>query len=188
MTGFDPLRSLRGCRKPQGMAHNRTFLFALLLTACGQSGPTNHRETVGPVEASQDDGFDFLKMAKGDPWARLPKGLQEDPADNGQPCERVSEQNREQAIALLAEAPAVALGAAQYKHLTGAALPASNGTPYLLRGFSTVNSEARVTVVGNAVTVHSDALGGLFELRRHPCIAALKSAPSEVYTVAAYDL
>lgn len=64
----------------------------------------------------------------------------------------------------------------------------TKGSLYLLRGFSTTNSAARVKVTGKVVTVHSDALGGLANLRRHPCVAVLSIAPAEVYTVAAYDL
>jgi hypothetical protein len=170
------------------MNHTRTLLLALLLTACGQVAPSNQQEATLPAEPEVDVRTEFLRLAANDPWAKWPDQLQEDPADDGQPCERVSERSRERAIARLAEAPAVALDAREYGRLTGTAPPATEGTLYLLRGFSTTNSAARVKVTGNVVTVHSDALGGLFNVRRHPCVAALSGAPAEVYTVAAYDL
>ena len=170
------------------MNHALTLLLALLLTACGQVGPSNQQQATLPAEPEVDVRTEFLRLAANDPWAKWPYRLQEDPADDGQPCERVSEQSRERAIARLADAPAVALNAREHERLTGTAPPVTDGTLYLLRGFSTTNSAARVKVTGNFVTVHSDVLGGLFNLRRYPCVAALSSAPAEVYTVAAYDL
>jgi hypothetical protein len=139
------------------MNHRRTLLLALLLTACGQGSTASQ-----PAEPEIDVRTEFLRLAANDPWAKWPDRLQDDPADDGQRCQRVSEQSREQAIARLAEAPAVPLDVREYERLTGAASPrASDGTLYLLRGFSSTNSTARVKVTGNAVTVHSDALGGL---------------------------
>lgn len=164
------------------MKHSPTLLLLLLFAACKQSGPY-------PATAGGDDGrVRFLRMTNGDPWAKWPDGVHENPADDGQPCERVPELSRQRAIALLAQEPAVALDARIYERLTGAPPTATKDTLYLLRGFATDNSEARVKVTGAAVTVHSDALGGLFNLRRQPCIAALSSAPAEVYTVATYDM
>ena len=171
------------------MNRSRPLLLALLLTACGQGAGSNQQKAEVPAGPEVDVRTEFLRLAANDPWAKWPDRLQEDPVDDGQPCQRVSEQSREQAIARLAEVPAVALDAREYKRLTGAGPPpAIDGTLYLLRGFSSTNSTARVKVTGDAVTVHSDALGGLFDLRRYPCIASLSNAPSEVYTVAAYDL
>ena len=170
------------------MNHSRTLLLALLLTACGQGGASNQQVTL-PAEPEIDVRTEFLLLAANDPWAKWPDRLQEDPADDGQPCDRVSEQSRDLAIARLAQAPVVPVDAREYKRLTGTAPPpATDGALYLLRGFSSTNSAARVKVTGNAVTVHSDALGGFSKLRRHPCIAMLKNPPSEVFTVAAYDL
>ncbi len=171
------------------MNHSRTLLLVLLLTACRQEDTSTQQQAAVPEEPKVDLRTEFVRLAANDPWAKWPDRLQENPADDGEPCQRVSEQSRERAIARLAEAPAVALDAREYTRLTGAAPPsATDGTLYLLRGFATTNSTARLKVTGSAVTVHSDALGGLFGLRRHPCIAALSNAPSEVYTVAAYDL
>jgi hypothetical protein len=171
------------------MNHSRTLLLALLVTACGQRDASNQQQVTLPAEPEVDVRTEFIRLAANDPWAKWPDRIQEDPADDGQRCDRVSEQSRDLAIARLAQAPAVVVDAREYKHLTGAAPPpATGGALYLLRGFSSTNSAARVKVTGNAVTVHSDALGGLYKLRRHPCIAVLKNAPSEVYTVAAYDL
>ena len=171
------------------MNHSHTLLLALLLTACGQEGTSNQQQAAVPAEPEVDPRTEFLRLAANDTWAKWPDRLQENPADHGEPCQRVSEQSREWAVARLAETPAIVLDAREYTRLTGAAPPsASDRTLYLLRGFSTTNSTARIKVTGNAVTVHSDGLGGLFGLRRHPCIAALSNAPSEVYTVASYDL
>ena len=170
------------------MGHSRTISLSLLLAACGQSGPTKPPEHTVKPGASRDVRVSFVKMAKGDSWANWPDGLSDDAAHDGRACERVSTQLREQAIARLAEAPAVAIEPRQYEQLTGKAPPAGNGTLYLLRGFSTTNSVAQVTFTGSAVTVHSDALGGLSNLRRDPCIAWLREAPSEVYSVVGYDL
>ena len=169
------------------MSQPRTLLLALALTACGQVGPSNEQQAAA-TKHDVNIRAEFLRLAVGDPWAKWPDGLQENPADDGQPCERVSEQAREQAIARLADAPAAALDAREYATLIGAAPPATESKLYLLRGFSTANSTARFKVTGNAVTVHSDALGGLSNLRRHPCVAALSKEPSEVYTVVACDL
>ena len=113
--------------------------------------------------------------------------LDENPAEEGQPCRRVTEQSRDEAIALLSNAPAVAIDARRAQLLTGASAPETENQLYLLRGFSTTNSTSRVKVTGSAVAVHSDALGGLFNLRRHPCVAALSDRPAEVFTVAMYD-
>ena len=93
------------------MFYSRTLLLALLLTACGQSGAPSRGEATEQLGGSQQSGADFLELAKGDPWAKPPQGLQENPADNGQDCERVSEQTRQEAIALLEKRPAVAVGA-----------------------------------------------------------------------------
>jgi hypothetical protein len=171
------------------MSHSRTLLLPLLLTACGQGGASNQLQAIVPSESEVDVRTEFFRLAANDTWANWPDRLQEDPADDGKPCHRVPEQSRERAIARLAEAPAAALNAREYREFTGAESPQeTDGALYLLRGFSTTNSAARVKVIGKAVTVHSDALGGLFNLRRHPCIAALSNAPTEIYTVVAYDL
>jgi hypothetical protein len=140
------------------------------------------------LEAGDDVRASFLKMASGDAWANWPDGLQENPSDDGQTCERLPERSRERAIALLDHEQAVALNASEYEQLTGSAPPSTGSAFYLLRGFSTANSKARVKVTGAVAVVHSDALGGLSDLRRDPCIARLESAPTQVYTAVAYDL
>lgn len=166
----------------------RTVLLVLLLTACGQAGSDRDEEAGPPPKFDSSVRSEFLRLAAGDPWARWPDSLEENPADDGQPCKRVTDEFREEAIARLAQNAAVAIDHGEYRRITGAAPRATGDKLYLLRGFSTTKSAARVKVTGNAVTVHSDALGGLFNLRRHPCIAVLNSVPSQVYTVAAYDL
>lgn len=123
-----------------------------------------------------------------DPWAKWPDVIDGKPSDDERPCERVTEQSRDEAIRLLSKAPAVAIDPDRAQFITGKTPPETEARLYLLRGFSTSNSGSRVTVTGDAVTVHNDALGGLFNLRRHPCVAALRGLPSEVFTVAAYDL
>ena len=170
------------------MSYSRTLLLSLFVAACSQADPPSGATLRS--EGGDDVRAEFLRMANGDPWAKWPDGdwLHGNLAEDGQPCERVSEQFREVSVGRLTEAPAVAVDAREYKHLTGAAPPAIDGTFWLLRGFSTTGSAARVKVTGNAVTVYSHAMGGLFDLRRHPCIAVLRSGPSEVYTVVDYDL
>lgn len=174
------------------------MVLAFLLTACSQPDQTSqpHEPEQTPAnsaipagqEVHEGDNSSFLKLAGGDVWAKPPVGIDEDPSDDGKPCERVSEQALGKAIGLLEKSPAVAIDASKYRQLTGAPSPPVDGTLFLLRGFSTTSSAARVKVTGSVVTVHSDALGGLHSLRRHPCIAALKSAPSEVYADASYDM
>jgi hypothetical protein len=159
---------------------------SLLQAACGQSDPTRQPETT--MQSLADDGVraSFLRVANGDEWANWPEGLEDEVEDEGQPCERVSEQSREQAIARLEQAPAVAIDVREYELLAGMKSPIADGNLYLLRGFSTNNSAATVKVIGNTVTVRSESLGGLFNLRRHPCIAPLTRAPARVYTTATY--
>lgn len=170
------------------MKYGPALLLSLFLAACGQSASMSQSETGMQTGADDDVRISFLKMANGDPWAQWPEELKESPADEGRTCERVPEKARGQAIALLTKAPAVAIEAREYERLIGSAPPSTADTLFLLRGFSTTNSTARIIVTGRAVTVQSNALGGIFNLRRHPCIAPLESFPSKVYTAAAYDL
>ncbi len=165
----------------------RTVLLALVLSGCGQAG-TNPTQITEARDTSLDVRSEFLRLTAGDPWAKWPDALREHPADDGQPCKRVTEQSRDEAIALLSDEPAVAIDPRRAQVLTGTVTPENRSSLYLLRGFSSTNSTARVKVTGNTVTVRSDALGGLFNLRRHPCVAVLRTSPSEVFTVATYDL
>ncbi len=165
------------------------LLAILSLAACNPSGAgEDANAVVPPVEEAPDLRAEFLAKAAGDAWVNWPAGLQGDPADDGEQCVRVTEHAREAAIKRLAQHPAIGIDRKEYEQLTGAAAPTGDEELYLLRGFSTNNSAARVKVIGDAVTVHSDALGGFYGLRRHPCIASLTRPPSAVYTVAAYDL
>jgi hypothetical protein len=151
-------------------------LLTLFIVGCGQ------------LPGSEPDiRAEFLRLAKGDSWARWPD-RPEDTLTESKPCQRVSEPSREVAIARLAEVPAVEVQALDYLRLTGTPPPPGQAAFYLLRGFSSTNSTASVKQVGSVTTVHSDALGGISNLRRHPCIASLSMPPSEVFTVVAYDL
>lgn len=140
------------------------------------------------MEEGYDVRAEFLSKAGSDTWVNWPDSLRGDPADEGEPCARVADRSRQAAITRLAQHPAIRVEGEEYERLTGAAAPTGGGAFYLLRGFSTTNSSARVKVNGNAIVVQSDGLGGLWGLRRHPCIAALARAPSAVYTIAVYDL
>jgi hypothetical protein len=166
-----------------------TALLSCLLAACGPTGAGEYANAVvPPVEEEHDIRAEFLSKASGDEWVNWPVDLQEGPADERQGCVRVAEPSLAAAIGSLAQQPAIRIDPEEYERLTGTQAPRGQGTLYLLRGFSTAGSEARVTVYGDAVTVHSDGMGGFFSLRRHPCIAALSRSPSAVYTVAVYDL
>lgn len=184
---FRPIAVIRKVPQSSDMARCRTLLLALVLSGCGQ-GETNPTQITHLPDTGLDVRSEFLRLTARDPWVKWPDMLRENPADEGQPCERVTEQSRDEAIALLSDEPAVAIDARRAQALTGAATSEGGGDLYLLRGFSSTNSTSRVKVTGNGVTVHSDALGGLFNLRRHPCVAVLRGAPIEVFTVAAYDL
>ena len=160
------------------------IVFALLLSAC--SPPTSDKAE-NTLQAEQDPEIEFSKAVGNDPWANWPADLSHFGGEEHS-CVRVTEQSREPAIRLLAMDAAIHIDVEKYKELTGKSAPQSQGALFLLRGFSTSNSAARVTVNGAAVTVHSDALAGVYNIRRDPCVAALQSAPSTVYTVVAYDL
>jgi hypothetical protein len=168
------------------MRVKQTALLCLLLCACSQSEPPGSRDWPTGADLSRDSSA-FLRMTGNDPWVNWPNDWRY-VGTGERPCVRVSEQARAAAIRLLARVSAVSIDRNEYEKLTDETQPNAEGSAYLLRGFSTDNSSARVTTVGTIVTVHSDALGGLFNPRRHPCVAMLGSAPSVVYTDAAYDL
>jgi hypothetical protein len=168
------------------MKNNQTALLCLLLCACSQSPTSGNSDWPTGADLS-DDTSAFLRMTGNDPWVNWPKDWRYVGSDE-QSCVRVTEKSREAAIRLLAQDSALAIDRSRYKELTGEAQPGAGGSAYLLRGFATDNSAARVTAVGDIVTVHSDALGGLFNPRRYPCVAMFQAKPSIVYTVAAYDL
>src|SRR5687767_2299052 len=92
---------------------------SLLQVACGQSDPTRQPETTMESQAGDGVRASFLKLANGDEWANWPERLDDELDDDGQPCERVSEQSREEAIVRLEQAPAVAIDVREYKLLTG---------------------------------------------------------------------
>ena len=89
---------------------------------------------------------------------------------------------------MLEAASALKLDDGQYRRLVDTNRPPGGGAPYLLRGFSAANSTTRVKWSGDAVVVHVDAPDGLHDVRRHPCVSILVRAPTEVFTVTAYDL
>lgn len=82
---------------------------------------------------------------------------------------------------------AVPLTRGEFRRLTGTDGTA-RGSAFLLRGFATNYSVTRVLVSGPNLLVESNALGGLFHLRRHPRVAWLERQPEQVYTVASYDM
>jgi hypothetical protein len=162
---------------------------ALLLAACRPSGAGEDADAPWPTADEADaTRSEFLSKAAGDAWANWPADRTKSPASDRQPCVRVAEHARDESIHRLARQPAVGIDAREYKQLTGQTAPAGDGALYLLRGFATNGSVASAEVIDGAVTVHSDALGGLWNLRRHPCVASLVRPPSAVYTTAAYDL
>jgi hypothetical protein len=170
------------------MSSGQILLLSALLAACGQSNPTSRADSTAQSQTDESLRASFLRMTSGDVWAKWPDSVQDNPPDNAQPCKRLREKARERAIFLLDRTPAIALDAHEYERLMGTPLPRTSRTFYLLRGFSTINSEARVRTAGDVAVVHSDALGGLSNLRRDPCIASLEAAPTHVYTSVAYDL
>ena len=165
---------------------------ALLGCACSQSPqpePDNAASPAPEAAASPADvRAEFLGKIGDDPWANWPVALTEDQNDQGRSCVRVTEAMRQRAIDLLASQPAIKVDEAEYRRLVGTVRPPGGGAPYLLRGFSSDNSFSRSKWSGEAVVVHTDAAGGLSKVRRHPCVAILNRMPSEVFTVAAYDL
>ena len=173
-------------RQTSDMNAKQAALICLFLSACSQSLPSDQSDRPTGANLSNDKSA-FLRMTGNDTWVNWPSDWSY-VGSGEQPCVRVSEMSREAAIRLLAQESALAISRNQYKELTGEAQPGSSGSAFLLRGFATDNSAARVTSVGDVVTVHSDALGGLLNPRRYPCAAMLKAEPSTVYTVAAYDL
>jgi len=182
------LRTINKCYKFSSMNHGPALVIFLTLAACGQLASTDQSESDSRLRPHENVRTSFLSMTEGDPWAQWPKEQDASSDSKDQSCERVSQKARDKAIALLAKAPAVEIRADEYRQLTGKAPPLTAGTLFLLRGFATTNSAARVSVEGDAVTVHSDALGGMFNLRRHPCIASLTNRPSRVYINVGYDL
>lgn len=184
---FRPIAVIYEVEQTQWMGLSRSLLLALFLTGCGQVRPSNQQQESLPLVPRISLRSEFLQLVGNDSWARWPVGLTMGTSEDIHPCQRVSEQARERAIIRLSERPAVALDAREYRALVGTFPPRAPGRFYLLRGFSTNNSQATVRVTGDGVTVDSYALGGLFNLRRHPCVAMLRTAPSEVYTTAGYD-
>lgn len=189
-----PIADFQGLRQTPRMNVKSTLLLSLLLCACGQqngeerSKPFVHSaQSERNVEEVEAKVLSLLGETGNVTWVNWPNDLRYF-SGTDEPCLRVSEQSLEAAIRLLSQNSALPIDRKEYEDLIGAAPPENHGTPYLLRGFSTSNSAARVTVIGDAVTVHSDALGGLGNIRRHPCVAVLNTAPSAVYTVVAYDL
>ena len=171
----------------------RLFLaLALVGSACAETSsadPDNATGAAGNAATTPGDPrAEFLGMTGNDPWANWPAGLSEDPNDQGRSCFRVTEAMRQAAIDMLETQPATRIDEVQYKRLVGAVRPPGGGAPYLLRGFSSANSLSRSKWSGDAVVVHTDAPGGLSNVRRHPCVAILNRLPSAVFTVSAYDL
>jgi hypothetical protein len=173
---------------------NPSLLLALLLCACGQSKtdgnsevPRNLAQSSIQVEEAEAKALSVLSETGDATWVSWPT----DPrffSGTDKPCLRVSEKALEPAIRLLSSVPARRINGKEYEELTGRALTRNSGTAYLLRGFATDNSTAHASVTGDTVTVHSDALGGLFNMRRYPCVAVLDGAPATVFTVVAYDM
>jgi hypothetical protein len=170
----------------------RAILLALIACSCSESHQPEQRygaEAVPEAAPSlRDIRGSFLGMIGNDPWANWPTGLLEDPQGQARSCFHVTEAMRQSAINMLEAQPAVRLDEAQHARLVGTVRPPGGGAPYLLRAFSSANSLTRLKWSGDAVVVHTDAAGGLFEVRRNPCVAILNRMPSEVFTVAAYDL
>jgi hypothetical protein len=92
------------------------------------------------------------------------------------------------AVQLLEKQEAVGLAPAQVRTFLGTEPEDTNEQPFLLRGFASDNSAARVFVSGKNVSVSSEGLGGLANIRRYPCVAYLGVQPDKVYTMATYDL
>jgi hypothetical protein len=168
----------------------------MIVAVSGCSQPAPPQSNHGVIEARQDqptpldlrapdERGEFLRAARGDDWARPPSAW---PAtEDERPCTRVAEAHRAEAISRLRQDSAVRLTHADYRRLTGANEEHA-GLAFLLRGFATNNSVVRLTISGADVIVSSEALGGLFNLRRHPCVAFLERAPARVFTWAMYDM
>jgi hypothetical protein len=176
------------------MNFNPLLMSLLLLCACGQSNadenseaPRNLTQSPTEVEDAETKVLNILGETGEATWVNWPTDLRFFSGAD-EPCLRVSEKSRQPAIQLLSGVAARPINRKEYAELTGQALTENSGTAYLLRGFSTDNSTARATVTGDTVTVHSDALGGLFNMRRYPCVAVLDGAPATVFTVVAYDM
>jgi hypothetical protein len=131
----------------------------------------------------------FLAQVGRDPWANWPERLPDVDNAPDERCERVSEAALEEALRLLSGRAAVPLRPEQVRRFTpGRSAAHGRLEPYLLRGFASRNSAARLRRAGSSVVVFSDALGGVFALRRHPCVALLDRPPATVFTVVGYDL
>jgi hypothetical protein len=153
--------------------------FAIVLIGCGRGDPSVEN---GDVRA------EFLNAVGKDAWADWPPEITAKPVGQWRPCFRVREDAVSRAIGILENEQAVALNAALYRALVGHEREASKDQPYLLRGFATNNSAARISLNGTDVTVHSEGLGGLHGIRRYPCVAYLQKKPTKVHTAAMYDL
>lgn len=166
-------------------------LLAFALSACSDAYQPETGNAASPDGTRASDGdarAQFLAATGGDDWADWPVDLTEDSTDHGRACLRVIAPMRERAVALLAQDDALRLEEGQYRRLIGKARPPGGGAPYLLRGFASTNSIARVQRSGEAIVVHSDSGGGPADLSKHPCVAILDRMPSQVFTVVSYDL
>jgi len=137
------------------------------------------------VQQAHNEAAEFVALSHDDAWAKPPDQWPSGPSERI--CVRVSDARRAQAIDRLSQVSAVRITGALYQELTGRN-DAPRGAPYLLRGFASNNSVARVLAWDDAVIVESNSLGGLFDLRRHPCVAFLDRRPDRVYTYANYDI
>jgi hypothetical protein len=166
------------------------------ITACCCSPSASPSESNGATAKASEGGpaphdpavpggrADFIRAAEEDDWARPPPDWPADEAER--PCTRVVERYRAEAIRRLRRDSAAGLTRDESRRLTGSQ-EAHAGAAFLLRGFATNYSVTRLMVSGTVVIVESNSLGGLHDLRRHPCVAFLDRRPSQVYTYATYD-
>ena len=161
------------------------FFSAGLAVAAGACSPPAAAPATNQAMAPLDANAEFLRAANGDPWARPPASWANDGGERR--CARVTEDRIEEATHRLEQISAIRLTADEARRLTGIQ-GTGMGAAYLLRGFASNNSTARVLISGRNVIVESDSLGGLFRLRRHPCVAWLDRAPAQVFTFASYDI
>jgi len=132
-----------------------------------------------------DPEREFLRAARGDDWARPPPNWPDDLVEH--PCTYVVEGRRSEAIRRLTSVSAVPLTRGEARLLSAEQTPGA-GHAFLLRGFATNNSVSRAMITGTDLIVESNALGGLFQLRRRPCVAWLDRAPARIFTFATYDM
>jgi hypothetical protein len=164
------------------------YIALAMMASCGRGAPTDqdpdtHRDLT--MNAEHNDAAEFVALSGNDEWARPPDRWPSGASEGV--CLRVSEARRAEAIDRLQQESAVAITHLSYRALTGRN-DSPHGTPYLLRGFASTNSGARLLVWDDAVIVESGSLGGLFHLRRYPCVAFLDRRPRRVYTYANYDM